>query len=217
MKVLILLSVFGVTFSTLVENVLDAADNLTDVQEAFMKYGLDTKLPHLPPNKLIVHYDTDIKVNLGTEFDIKTIVQAPNVIFEADPDAHYTLIMIDVDSPTREKPFFGQLLIWKVVNIPGSKVHKGETVAEYSAHAPWKRGEAHRYVLLLFKQHHKQVFGDSFQSAFRTFHRRIGFSAVKFSMKYGLGRPIAGNFFQLKAEGTVGNEIFRHHHLSHHH
>lgn len=180
--------------------------------QAFINHGIDTKLPHLPPNKLIVHYDTDTKINLGTELSFDKVLKAPNVIFEAEPEAHYSLIMIDVDSPTREKPFFGDLLIWKVVNIPGSKLQKGETIAEYSAHAPWKKGSSHRYVVLLFKQHQKQVFSDRFQSAFHSFHHRIGFSSVKFSMKYRLGRPIAGNFFQLKHDDSFRNELLRHHH-----
>lgn len=149
--------------------------------------------------------------------DLKTILKAPNVSYEADPDQYYTLIMLDVDSPTKEKPVFGQLLIWKIVNIPGSEVHKGETVSEYSAHVAWKKGEPHRYVLLLFKQHQKQIFNDKFQSAFHTLNHRIGFSVVKFSMKYRLGKPIAGNFFQLKYDDSFENEMFKHHHRGQHH
>ncbi|KAL3280720.1 hypothetical protein HHI36_003956 [Cryptolaemus montrouzieri] len=212
MKTFILLSICSVVFTTSVASFeLDESQNLTKVEEAFIKYEIDTRLFQLPQNKLIVHYGND-KVNLGTELKPKDINGTPTVVYDADPEAYYTLTMFDIDAPSRKKHFFGDFVNWMVVNIPGSKLHKGETLFEYIPVWPHKDTGIHRIVFLLFKQHHNQIFNEEYvPRKFMNFQKRIGFSLVKFSWKYNLGRPIAGNFFQIQHDESYINELFRHH------
>ena len=62
----------------------------------------------------------------------------------------YTLMLVDVDSPSPKDPHHRALLLWMVVNIPSMDVARGEVVVEYEPPSP-ARGK-HRYAFLLFKQ-----------------------------------------------------------------
>ena len=53
------------------------------------------------------------------------------VAWDATFNSYYSLIMIDLDAPSRVNPSYGNILHWLVVNIPGSQINQGEVKAEY--------------------------------------------------------------------------------------
>ena len=66
-----------------------------------------------------------------------------------DPSSNqlHTLVMLDIDS--EEGPY----LHWLVDNIPGSKVEKGHTVAQYvTPHPPLVSENPHRYMVVVMEQ-----------------------------------------------------------------
>lgn len=71
--------------------------------------------------------------------------------YDADPTAYYTLLMVDPDAPSRNHPMF-EWRHWEVMNIPGSDVSKGETIAPYKGAGPPKGTNYHRYAFLVYKQ-----------------------------------------------------------------
>ncbi|KAK9890517.1 hypothetical protein WA026_010593 [Henosepilachna vigintioctopunctata] len=189
-------------------------ENMTEVERAFIRHDMKDRLLLLPRNKLILHFESDKKVNLGNEFTPKDTTNQPNVIYEPEAESFYTLIAFDIDSPRRNATFFGEVIVWLVVNIPGSKVHKGDTLVEYSPVWPFKNTGSHRVIFLLFKQKEKQIFEEEYvQRSFLSFRHRIGFSTTKFSLKYNLGSPIAGNFFETQFDESFMNDAFAEHGL----
>jgi len=72
-------------------------------------------------------------------------------------NAYYTLLMIDLDAPSKISRVYSPWLHWLVINIPGKdlkigKINKGITIAEYSGPTPPKGSGNHEYKILLFKQ-----------------------------------------------------------------
>ncbi len=67
----------------------------------------------------------------------------------------------DPDVPSRKTNILAEWHHWIVVNIPGNEVSKGETILEYVGSGPPEDTGLHRYVLLVFKQQHKQDFNET--------------------------------------------------------
>lgn len=87
------------------------------------------------------------------------------------------------------------------MNIPGNKISDGEVLSEYVGSAPPDTTGLHRYTFLLFKQPEKLSFDEPHYS--NTEGNRGIFSTEKFIDKYGLGKAIAGNFFQAQYDDSV--------------
>ncbi|KAK9890518.1 hypothetical protein WA026_010594 [Henosepilachna vigintioctopunctata] len=124
---------------------------------AFIDNQLDQDIiKAVPKNKLEVFYEKPkLIVNLGNELAPKNVIDAPQVIYESDPQAFYTLSMVDPDVPSRSSLNRTEWSHWLVVNIPGSDLSKGEVLDEYIGPMPLKDTGLHRYVFLLFKQPEK--------------------------------------------------------------
>ena len=102
--------------------------------------------------------------------------------------------MIDPDAPSREQPTFGQIKHWLIVNIPGTDLSKGETLANYRGSAPPEGSGIHRYIFVVYKQpaflkHSESTVDPNSREGRRHFKVR------EFAKKYNLGQPIAGNFY----------------------
>ncbi|XP_044750337.1 protein D2-like [Coccinella septempunctata] len=174
-----------------------------DVEKAFSSNEIDKDvIKPLPQKKLQIHYPkTKQIVNLGNELTPKNVRDLPEVTYESDPKAFYTLSMSDPDAPSRKNPTRREFQHWLVVNIPGSDLSKGEVLNEYVGSGPPKGTGLHRYVFLLFKQPGKVDFKEPKHS--KTDGNRGGFSVQKFAKKYNLGDAVAGNFFQAQYDDSV--------------
>lgn len=102
-----------------------------------------------------VTYAGDVKVELGKELTPTQVKDQPEVTWEAEAGALYTLLMVDPDAPSRQEPTYREILHWLVINVPGNKVADGQVVAEYIGSGPPEGSGLHRYVFLVFKQEGK--------------------------------------------------------------
>lgn len=71
-----------------------------------------------------------------------------------------TKLLEDPDAPSRKEPKFGEWHHWIVVNIPGNNLSNGDTLLEYVGAGPPIDTDLHRYVFLVYKQHHKHDFDE---------------------------------------------------------
>lgn len=86
---------------------------------------------------------------MGNTLTPTQVQNQPNVSWDADPNALYTLIKTDPDAPSRSAPKFREWHHWLVVNIPGNSVEKGETLSQYIGCGPPDKTGLHRYVYLV--------------------------------------------------------------------
>ncbi|XP_002013313.2 uncharacterized protein LOC6587906 [Drosophila persimilis] len=175
----------------------------SEAAECFAKHEIVPDVVPVGPNKLLkVTYGGGLVVDKGAELTPTQVKAQPNVEWDAEPEALYTLILTDPDAPSRKQPKFREWHHWLVVNIPGTQIAKGDVLSEYVGAGPPEGTGLHRYVFLLFKQKQKlsckepripKTSGDN----------RAKFSTTKFVGKYDLGNPVAGNCFQAKYDDYV--------------
>ncbi|XP_055551536.1 protein D2-like [Wyeomyia smithii] len=159
-------------------------------------------IPVPPEGLLQVTYPDGQRVNLGNILMPKQVKDIPEVQWVAEPNMLYTLCMTDPDAPSRTTPKFREWHHWLVVNIPGNDVDGGEVLSEYIGAAPPKKTGLHRYVILVYQQSGKLNCEEKRLSN-RSSQGRGKFSIQKFSEKYELGIPVAGNFFQAQFDDFV--------------
>ncbi|EFA04147.2 protein D2 [Tribolium castaneum] len=183
--------------------VVAAASAKSQDVEAFTKSQIAPDVVHVAPSKLLkVEYKkTNKEVHLGNELAPKDVRDAPSVTYSGDPHAFYTLVMTDPDAPSRKNPKAKEWNHWLVGNIPGSDLSKAQVLTEYVGAGPPKDTGLHRYVFLLYKQPGKITFQEEHKS--NTNGNRAKFSTENFAKKYGLGNPVAGNFYQAKFDDSV--------------
>eukprot|EP01028_Stygiella_incarcerata_P003367 TRINITY_DN1668_c0_g1_i1.p1 TRINITY_DN1668_c0_g1~~TRINITY_DN1668_c0_g1_i1.p1 ORF type:complete len:171 (-),score=39.55 TRINITY_DN1668_c0_g1_i1:170-682(-) len=130
------------------------------------------------------------------------VKDAPQVSWDAEPEAFYTLIMTDPDAPTRSEPTYREFRHWTVINIPGCDVSAGVHVAGYVGSGPPKDTGLHRYVFLLYKQEGK-IEKDIPIVPSTTAGGRGGWKAATFAEEYALGVPIAACLYQAEYDDYV--------------
>lgn len=151
---------------------------------------------------LQVSYKNGILAENGIELTPTQVKTQPQIEWNAESDAFYTLIMTDPDAPSRESPTNREFNHWLVGNIPGNSIDKGEVLVDYVGSGPPKGTGLHRYVFLIYKQSGKLKFTEPHVSK-NSSNNRPRFHAAKFAQKYKLGDPIAGNFYQAQWDEYV--------------
>lgn len=132
-----------------------------------------------------------------------SVKDIPMITWEAENAAFYTLIMTDPDAPSREEPTRREFLHWQINNIPGNDITKGYTRVEYIGSGPPKGTGLHRYVFLVYKQPNGKIdFDEEFISK-NTATGRPMFNTKSYAIKYQLGTPVAGNFYQAEYDDYV--------------
>jgi hypothetical protein len=112
----------------------------------------------------------------------------------------------DPDAPSRALPEVREWLHWLVVNIPGDQIEQGEVLTEFVPSCPGMGTGLHRYTFLVYEQPGEALLKCDEQRHDTSMpHRalRRHFSIRNFAKKYGLGEPIAGNFFQTQWDEYV--------------
>jgi hypothetical protein len=151
----------------------------------------------VPQSLAKVIYNGSIDVEFGMELTPTQVKDKPNVTWNADPNSWYTVYMTDPDAGAYIKhghKWRHEWHHWLVVNIPGNDVAKGRTLSEYIGAAPPRRRGMHRYVFLVFKQPGNLVF-NHIHLPKNSPNGRDKLSIQHFVTRYGLGKPIAGNYF----------------------
>lgn len=140
---------------------------------------------------------------VGNELTPTSVRNQPTEIYwPTETQRLYTLCMTDPDAPSRVRPTSGEFKHWLVVNIPGTNVSQGETLAQYVGSGPPAGTGLHRYVFLVYNQPgrietHENPIDD------RTIEGRRFFKIRQFAEMHHLGEPVAGNFYQAKFDDYV--------------
>lgn len=157
----------------------------------------------VPPNVLEVKYPSNAQVLLGNELTPTQVKDIPTHLkWPSDDKSLYTLVMTDPDAPSRQSPKYREWHHWLVINIPKNNVAEGEILSDYVGAGPPKGTGLHRYVLLVYKQPNK-LTADERKLSNRSSEGRGSFKIRTFAKKYGLGEPIAGNFFSAQWDEYV--------------
>ncbi|XP_025425179.1 protein D3-like [Sipha flava] len=159
-------------------------------------------IPIAPEIMLQVEFPSGVKAELGNELTPTQVKDQPTIRWDADPDSFYTLCMTDPDCPSRTESQAREFHHWLVGNIPGSDISHGETLTAFVGSGPPLSTGIHRYTILVYKQPSKLMFNEE-RINNRTAIRRELFSTNKFALKYNLGTPIAGNFYQAQYDDYV--------------
>ncbi|KAK5965595.1 hypothetical protein GCK32_004420, partial [Trichostrongylus colubriformis] len=106
--------------------------------------------PGLP--ELHVVFDNSHEVRSGNKIDSTTAFSKPSLSWNADPKALHTVIMIDVDAPSKNDPHLSDFVHWLAVNIHGQSVSNAYELLSYRGPRPPAGKGEHRYYLLVFKQ-----------------------------------------------------------------
>lgn len=178
------------------------ADQVNRLQQQFTT---DEVVPNVisvvPQHVLHVQYSANVYVNLGEERTPTQVKDAPvNISWPVEPEALYTLLMIDPDAPIRTNPFVGEVLHWMVINISGSNLVSGTTISPYLGSGPPEGSGLHRYIFLVFKQPRILALDKTDQKRKEI---RYKFNSKSFVRKYNLGKPVAGNYFNAQFDELI--------------
>ncbi|CAD6188089.1 unnamed protein product [Caenorhabditis auriculariae] len=173
--------------------------------EAFTKHEVvPDVLPNSPPSKTVsVRFNSGAEVSLGNVLTPTQVKDQPQIAWEAEEGALYTLIKTDPDAPSRDDPKFREWHHWLVVNIPGNDVSKGDVLSEYVGAGPPEKTGLHRYVFLVYKQSGRVEDKDHGHLTNTSADNRGGFRAANFAKKHGLGSPVFGNLYQAEYDDYV--------------
>ena len=149
-----------------------------------------------------VKYPSGVAATEGNVLTPTQVKDIPKITWDAKEGTFYTVCMTDPDAPSRKEPTYREWHHWLVGNVPGAKVEDGETLSEYVGSGPPPDTGLHRYVFLVYEQNGKLSF-DEPRLTNRSVDNRGGFSIQKFSEKYNLGNPVAGNLYQAEYDDYV--------------
>nr|XP_018901362.1 PREDICTED: protein D2-like isoform X2 [Bemisia tabaci] len=112
-------------------------------------------------------------------------------------EKYYSLMMVDVDAPSRLNPSQREKIHWLIVNIPGPKVvYDKDILFNYIGPRPTQGTGFHRYVFLVYEQPRgKMTFIEPRLYTNLLDVRRDNFSCSNFAKNYNFSRPVAVNFF----------------------
>lgn len=158
----------------------------------------------VPPATIDVTYGAGVTVNMGNELTPTQVKAAPtHISWPVQMGLLYTLCMTDPDAPSRAEPTFREVKHWLVVNIPGTDIANGTTIAHYRGSGPPKGTGLHRYMFLVYQQAGPvDVSGEVF-AASDSREGRLKFKVRDFAAKHNLGQPIAGNLYQAQYDEYV--------------
>lgn len=107
-----------------------------------------------PVVPLTIQYELEsdmiAKVYTGNVIKPKEAHTKPEVIYEANDDALFTLVMTSLDGSMINSE--NEICHWFIGNIPGSKINEGEQLINYLKPLPIKGIGYCRYVFVLYKQ-----------------------------------------------------------------
>ncbi|XP_054852564.1 phosphatidylethanolamine-binding protein 1-like [Eublepharis macularius] len=119
-----------------------------------------------------------------------------------DPQKLYSLILTDLDVPSRGNPELREWHHFLVTNMKGNDISSGCVLSEYVGSAPAKDTGLHRYVWLVYEQPQQLTCDEPVLNNISA-AKRENFRAVSFRKKYNLGPPVAGVCYQAEWDTTV--------------
>jgi hypothetical protein len=97
----------------------------------------------------------DIDIQNGQIMDLNTAHQPCSISIKVDENQYHTIIIYDLSAPQPRNPINSPLIHFLDVNIPGSKIDKGDILFPYLEPSPPAGSGNHVYVIDLFGQSSK--------------------------------------------------------------
>nr|XP_018905730.1 PREDICTED: uncharacterized protein LOC109036198 [Bemisia tabaci] len=139
------------------------------------------------PHPMQVRFLFEHVARYGNTIHPKHMVFRPYyVTWENNKTDFYTLLMLDIDYPSRSNPYMRSYLHWQVLNIKGEAWIKAETWAEYIGPNPLYGSGLHRYLFFVLKQPSQIHFTELKYPALYLDEHRANFSLQTFWKKYDL-------------------------------
>ncbi|KAL7072128.1 hypothetical protein ACQ4LE_008759 [Meloidogyne hapla] len=183
--------------------------NNSTVEEQFIKYSIVPDIiPKAPKNLLKLVFNNgskDFEANLGNILSPTQVKNLPKILkWKTQKNKFYTLAMADPDAPSRINATFRSWQHWLIINIPSNKINRGTVLTEYISSGPYENTGLHRYTFLIYQQEKKFLdFSDNIYLNRSCDFRRGGWNVSDFAIKYNLGTPIAGNFYQSEYDDYI--------------
>ncbi|XP_053135293.1 phosphatidylethanolamine-binding protein 1-like [Hemicordylus capensis] len=158
-----------------------------------------------PAQLLRVHYGGALELaGLGQLLTPTQVQSRPTSLEWAGSDAQklYTLILTDLDVPSRADPKLREWHHFLVVNMKGSNLDSGCVLSDYVGSAPAKGTGLHRYVWLVYEQPGHLTCNEPILNN-RSAAKRENFCSSSFRKKYQLGAPVAGACYQAEWDSHV--------------
>ncbi len=134
----------------------------------------------------------NVRVSPGARLSVAQTASAPDLEWPLREDGSdmYTVLMFDVDAPSRATSHGLCWLHWAVGDIPGLDIAAGAEIVPYAGPTPPKGSGPHRYVLAVYRQSREFVLPQL---------DRPRFDPLRFAHSHAL-EPIAANFFVTENE-----------------
>ncbi|XP_072154738.1 protein D3-like isoform X2 [Bemisia tabaci] len=186
---------------------------LKDLEQKMEKQEIKEVLQRPPKNLIELQWDHgQYIVKAGDKVNISKVHEKPtSVIWDAEPEHFYTLVLYDYDAPVRAEPQLRSFIHWMIGNIPGKNWTAGTTIYDYFGLKLFKKKDVHRYMTVIYKQSGKitryaePVVNNEMNSFFPELVSRNDtkmsdalrplFNRTEFEEKYKLGAPYAFFFF----------------------
>ncbi|XP_036614109.1 39S ribosomal protein L38, mitochondrial [Trichosurus vulpecula] len=167
-----------------------------------------TFVPRVPLNVAFNLGEELIPVFQGNEVTPTEATNPPEVMYEAEKDSLWTLLLTNLDGHLQEHD--AEYIHWLVTNIPGNDVSAGQETCHYLPPFPSRGTGFHRFAFLLFKQHEPIDFSEDarpmpcYRLAMRTF-RTFDF----YKKHQDFMTPAGLAFFQCRWDDSV-THVYHH-------
>ncbi|CAK1541488.1 unnamed protein product [Leptosia nina] len=184
---------------TCIDGYLANRKSRLSVEDAFIEYDIvDDYLP-VPPEDFLVASFITAYPDLGNFIPPLRTVDANAISYpKAKPSSEYTLILIDIDAPSKDNRGF---VIGMFVNIQGrnlsainvNNLNINSVVVPFTPPVPALDSGIHRPIALLYEQNGS--INPNRLDLLRLSRDRLIPDIEEFTKKYNLKNPVAGNFF----------------------
>merc|ERR1712083_27733 len=168
-----------------------------EIKEGFVNSGLvPCVLPSYPPGLVNINYGVHGCVHLGTHMQAVTTATPPTRIsYPTEHGRIHGIILLDIASMS---------VLWLVVNVPGSDIPGGQTIAEYQPPAP-VHGTHSQYLVIAMLQ--SRVINKTslhrYEARLCQYSPRRLFSLGYFMAYTGIEVIVAANYFTVEHDNYV--------------
>ncbi|CAG4933645.1 unnamed protein product [Colias eurytheme] len=132
-----------------------------NVAEAFKEYKIVGDYIKEPPTDLLKAGFSTVEVTPGTILSPLHTMDYPYIYYpNACEGELYTIMLLDIDSPSPSKPSGRAYINGIIVNCPAQNLFKGDVIVPLTPANPALRTGLHRYVALMYRQNaYMDIFG----------------------------------------------------------
>ncbi|XP_045487084.1 protein D1-like [Pieris rapae] len=173
----------------------EAPKSQFSVPDAFRNFNITPNYLPIPPQKLMEAPFSSVDVNLGNFISPLRTLDPDTFSFEnGNANKLHTLIVIDIDSPTNLPRHYRGFVNLLVMNLPSTlDVCFGHIIVPFTPASPEVGTGLHRIIGLVYEQ--ERPINTEDINLYRLARSRIITRIADFAKTYGLGNPVAGNFF----------------------